>query len=81
LSVGILTGLMWVPFSWIIQHWIGSFHGISRTLLVTAAWYLAPELRFVLVPGVIVVIYVVTIYVLERRWREIHQDVAVDDRR
>lgn len=23
LSVGILTGLMWVPFSWIIEHWVG----------------------------------------------------------
>jgi hypothetical protein len=71
LSVGILTGLMWVPFSWIIEHWIGIFHGISRTLLVTAAWYLAPEFRFVLIPGVIVVIYAVTIFVLERRWRQI----------
>jgi hypothetical protein len=51
LSVGILTGLMWVPFSWIIEHWIGIFHGIARTLLVTAAWYLAPDLRFVLIPN------------------------------
>ena len=23
LSVGILTGLMWLPISWIIRHWIG----------------------------------------------------------
>ncbi|MFO1449899.1 MAG: hypothetical protein U1F61_17200 [Opitutaceae bacterium] len=25
LSVGILTGLMWLPLSWVIQHWIGIF--------------------------------------------------------
>lgn len=81
LSVGILTGLMWVPFSWIIEHWVGIFHGVARTVLVTAAWYLAPDLRFVLIPGVIVVIYVVTIFVLERRWRESPQAVAADDRR
>jgi len=24
LTVGILAGLMWVPLSWIIQHWSGS---------------------------------------------------------
>ena len=81
LSVGILTGLMWVPFSWIIEHWIGIFHGVARTLLVTTAWYLAPEWRFVLIPGVIVVVYAVTIVVLETRWRESPKDVAADDRR
>lgn len=71
LTVGILTGLMWLPFSWIIGHWIGLFHGIARTLLVTAAWYLAPQLRFVVIPAIIVAIYIVTIYVLEKRWREL----------
>src|SRR5450631_3665568 len=30
LSLGILAGLMWVPFSWMIQHWVGLFHGIAR---------------------------------------------------
>ncbi|MGH7725700.1 MAG: DUF7010 family protein [Candidatus Eiseniibacteriota bacterium] len=67
LSVGILAGLMWVPFSWIIQHWVGLFHGISRTVLVLAAWYVFPEQRFVAIPAVIVVIYLVTIYVLATR--------------
>jgi hypothetical protein len=71
LTVGILTGLMWVPFSWIVEHWIGIFHAVARTVLVTAAWYLFPDLRFVLIPAIIVAIYAVTIYVLERRWREL----------
>lgn len=71
LTVGILTGLMWVPFSWIVEHWIGIFHAVARTILVTAAWYLFPHLRFVLIPAVIVAIYAVTIYVLERRWRQL----------
>src|SRR5690606_2049904 len=52
LTVGILTGTMWLPFSWIIQHWIGTFHGIIRTLLIVAAWYLFPEQRFVVIPFV-----------------------------
>ncbi len=39
------------------------------TLLLTAAWHLAPRLRFVLIPAVIVTIYALTIRVLERRWR------------
>jgi len=73
LSVGILSGLMWVPFGWIIQHWIGVFHGVARTVLLTASWYLFPEARFVVLPAVIVILYAVTIIVLEMRWRRIHR--------
>ena len=70
LTVGILAGLMWVPFSWMIQHWIGLFHGITRTIMVVAAWYLFPGRRFVVIPAVIVIIYIVTIYVLRTRPRQ-----------
>lgn len=69
LTVGILAGLMWIPFSWMIRHWVGLFHGITRTVLVLAAWYLFPGHRFVVIPAVIVVIYLVTIYVLLTRKR------------
>ena len=70
LSVGVLSGLMWVPMSWLIGHWVGLFHAIARTVLVTAAWYLFPDARFVVIPFVIVAIYAVTIVVLEQRWRQ-----------
>lgn len=69
LTVGILAGLMWVPFSWMIQHWIGLFHGIARTVLIVAAWYLFPEHRFVVIPAIIVATYLVTIVVLMKRPR------------
>jgi hypothetical protein len=69
LTVGILSGLMWLPFSWIIGHWVGTFHALARTALVTACWYLFPTCRFVVIPAVIVAIYAVTIMVLEARWR------------
>ena len=69
LSLGILSGLMWVPLSWMMQHWIGLFHGISRTVLVLVAWYVFQEDRFVVIPGVIVVIYLISIYVLLTRQR------------
>lgn len=71
LSVGILSGLMWLPYSWMIGHWIGTFHTLARTALVTASWYLCPNYRFVAVPAVIVAVYAVTIIVLELRWRRI----------
>jgi hypothetical protein len=71
LTVGILAGLMWIPYSWIIQHWVGIFHTVTRTVLVTAAWYLAPHGRFVVIPAVIVGVYAVTIVVLEQRWRAV----------
>src|SRR5690606_19408519 len=34
LTIGILTGLMWVPLTWIIDHWVGLFHSILRTILI-----------------------------------------------
>jgi hypothetical protein len=67
LSVGVLSGLMWLPFSGLIQHWIGLFHGVVRTVGIVVVWYLLPEARFVAVPAVIVAVYLVTILVLERR--------------
>lgn len=69
LSVGVLAGLMWLPLSWIIEHWVGTFHTLARTAGVTAVWYLFPGARFVATPVVIVVVYAITIVVLERRWR------------
>ncbi|MCV2358606.1 hypothetical protein LNV08_06405 [Paucibacter sp. TC2R-5] len=77
LTVGILAGLMWLPFSWIIQHWIGAFHAIARTLLLVAAWYAFPAQRFVLIPALIVGLYIITIVVLERRWRRLNGIGAV----
>ncbi len=67
LSVGVLTGLMWVPFSGLMRHWIGLFHGVVRTVLVVGAWYIFPDSRFVVIPAVIVAVYLVTIVVLARR--------------
>lgn len=69
LTVGILTGLMWIPFSWIIQHWIGYFHTLTRTFLILAAWYLFPEYHFQVIPAIIVGIYIITIYTMEKRWK------------
>jgi hypothetical protein len=72
-TVGILTGLMWLPLSWIIQHWIGLFHTIARTTLCTVAWVLAPEHSFVIIPLIIVAIYAISIVTLERRWRKLQR--------
>lgn len=69
LSVGILAGLMWLPFGWIVQHWVGSFHAITRTVLCLGAYYMFPQHRFVVIPAVIVVIYLITVAALVRRPR------------
>ena len=52
-----------------LQHWVGLFHTISRTVLVLVAWYVFPDFRFVAIPAVIVAIHAITIGVLEARWR------------
>lgn len=67
LTVGILTGLMWVPLTWIIDHWVGLFHSILRTILVLALWYLFPADRFVTIPIAIVIVYILSIIILKNR--------------
>lgn len=67
LSAGILAGLMWVPFSWIMNHWVGLFHAIARTIFVTLAWLFFPNHRFTLIPAIIVLIYLISIHVLAKR--------------
>ena len=67
LTVGILTGLMWMPITWIIDHWVGVFHAVVRTLLVLALWYAFPAHRFVAIPFAIVVLYLVTLLILKNR--------------
>lgn len=77
LSVGVLTGLMWLPFSAMTGHWVGYFHTVARTLLLITAWYLFPGYRFVVLPTIIVAIYVVSIIALARRWAVIQNSEAV----
>jgi len=72
LTVGIITGLMWKPFSWAIQHWVGYFHAISRTILILVVWFSFPEHRFVAIPVVIVIIYIITMLALERRYKAVN---------
>jgi hypothetical protein len=67
LTVGILSGLMWLPLSWIIDHWVGIFHAVIRTAFVLILWYLLPKYRFVAIPFAIVGIYIVTIAILINR--------------
>jgi hypothetical protein len=69
LTVGILTGLMWLPFSWIIQHWVGVFHTMTRTITIVALWYLLPEYRFIVIPFSIVIIYIFTLFFIKTRKR------------
>ena len=69
LTVGIIAGLMWLPFSWIIEHWIGYFHAIARTAGTVIVWLAFPEYRFAAVALVIVLTYALTLVVLEQRYR------------
>lgn len=67
LTVGILSGLMWLPLTWIIDHWVGIFHAVGRTVLVLILWYTFPHHRFVSIPFAIAAIYIITIIILINR--------------
>jgi hypothetical protein len=67
LSVGILTGLMWIPLYWIIDHWVGLFHTLTRTISILVLWYAFPSERFIFIPISIVIVYAISIIILQRR--------------
>ena len=67
MTVGILTGLMWLPFSWIIKHWVGIFHTLTRIIIILTLWYLLPEYRFIAIPFAIVLTYIITLIILKNR--------------
>ena len=71
-TVAILTGIMWLPMGVLIQHWVGYFHAIARTVLCTIAWLIAPEHSFVLQPAIVVTIYLISIFALEQRWKRMN---------
>ncbi len=67
LTLGIGLGLHWIVFSWIIQHPMGTIHAITRTVLVTAAWWLFPENQMSAVAGAVVITYLYSIIALRSR--------------
>lgn len=73
LSIGVLTGLMWVPMTWSLNHWIGMAHAFLRTLTVLVLWYVMPNDRFVAIPFAIVILYIVAIVIMEKRWRTVNR--------
>lgn len=74
MTTGILLGLMWIPFSASINHWIGYAHALLRTALVLYFWYAMPEHRFVAIPFAIVGVYLLSIAVLARRHRRVVEE-------
>jgi len=76
-AVAILTGLMWLPLSVLIQHWVGVFHAVARTILCTLAWIMYPEHSFVLQPVIVVAMYVVSIAALELRWKRLQAETGL----
>jgi hypothetical protein len=77
LTVGILTGLMWLPLTWIIDHWVGVFHAVTRTIIVFILWYALPQYRFIAIPFAIVIVYVFTIAILINRNRRLNMHCLV----
>ncbi|OBP16366.1 hypothetical protein A5320_02860 [Rheinheimera sp. SA_1] len=75
-TVAVLAGIMWSPVSVLLQHWVGVFHGVVRTVLCTAAWVIAPEHSFILQPVIVVAVYLVSIMALEQRWRSMQAEVG-----
>lgn len=73
LSIGIISGLMWLPISWTLGHNVGLVHTLLRTLLIVVAWYAWPEIRFTTIPFIIVFVYSISITQLYLRHKKVRQ--------
>ncbi|WP_051484503.1 DUF7010 family protein [Shewanella waksmanii] len=71
MAIGIVSGLMWLPISWSLEHNVGIIHTLLRTVLIVIAWYLFPEQRFIVIPFVIVFVYAISLYQLLSRYQQV----------
>ena len=78
LSIGIISGLMWLPITWIINHNVGILHTLLRTTLIVIAWFMWPEIRFTTIPFIIVFVYAISLIQLHLRHKKIHQSIALN---
>lgn len=69
MALGIVSGMMWLPISWTLEHNVGLIHTISRTVLCLVTWLIFPELSYVLIPFIIVAIYIISLYQLVNRYK------------
>jgi hypothetical protein len=67
LSLGVITSLMWIPLSAIINHWVGYAHFALRMVGTLALWYAFEDHRFVTIPFWTVLVYLTTLPILLRR--------------
>ena len=67
LSLGVITSLMWIPLSAIINHWVGYAHFTLRVVGTLALWYAFEDHRFVTIPFWTVMVYLATLPILLRR--------------
>ncbi|WP_394201963.1 DUF7010 family protein [Shewanella waksmanii] len=71
MAIGIVSGLMWLPISWSLEHNVGIIHTVLRTVLIVIAWYVFPEQRFIVIPFVIVFVYAISLYQLLSRYQQV----------
>ena len=60
LTMGILTGTIWFPYSWIFNRRVGYLHVVLRTVSISTLWLLYPEQGYILIPVAIALIYFLT---------------------
>lgn len=67
LTLGISLGLHWIIYSWIVQHSLGIYHSILRTMLVLAAWMFFPDNRITAIGLSITAVYILSIFQMSKR--------------
>ena len=72
MAIGIVSGLMWIPISWTLEHNVGVVHTLTRTSLILAGWIIFPEHSFIVIPFTIVFVYSISLYQLIKRYKMVN---------
>ena len=72
MAIGIVSGLMWIPISWTLEHNVGVVHTLTRTSLILISWVALPEHSFIAIPFIIVFVYSISLYQLAVRYKKVN---------
>ena len=76
-AIAVQSGLMWLVHGAICKIKVCVAHAVVRTVLCTVAFIISPENSFVLQPSIVVLCYLFTILVLEKRWANLKVQKAL----
>jgi hypothetical protein len=77
LALAVGMGMHWPVIGWMYGKKVFLYHGVVRAVGSTALWYIFPDLRFVIIPMFVSLVYVVSIIGIRREVSMALKEAAV----